>query len=1076
MGPGQPGTQPTETTPSSTPEETIDPPLPTVGPHAAVSSSSAFNTFAPFATDNADAQLIQGVQPADLNRIWQRLEDLRETTNGILTGVTNFYNKANFTAARNREGDPPICDEETLNAAFRIVLIALDSGFPPAAEALNPPLLGDQCWLRAACAILAAVGRGMIRTTPDHLKTGAAKPLDPEVSFFKLAPEILPPKSDGELLQCLAEHVAGMINFRNDLNLDANPYSYFDAIKERARPLLEEGANLQAQSEAETWRIQLTNRLKSAGFDDTLRDLEKELSENMWLSNRQEVLAKELILQVGTLRNHVLGEARAAARRDSTGAMKAEAEKERDLIYKEELECVKRDVSREVNQEVRNWRISYREKREQEFQTALDAEVKAANTLAVIKAARDLGMSPADFRNAPGSEKPHKPGPPTSMGPPPAKAGSKRTASGNLPPRCSTPAPAAAMEVVPEEGGPSRRTRSRSRTPTGPRAPAPPEILQPVPRRGPQPAPAPVERAHTPFVSGVASSMHNPANAMAIDMSTANPALPQTQPGEGPPSTTPQEDPNAGPLVAIQNMLTTLAARVEQVAAMVEGPNNRTHPSRGEVSTAAQATPPAAPPGPPPGNRPPRVDIPRQSNPDDGFIQMEPPRRAWNNVTAHGIAQQVEARATATKSAAAQGKTQSGRPATRNPTAKRLPSNTEVTVLRDGGLSALEAEAAVRAQRPDNIVREVQKQINAQVKNNPIQILAGRWSGSVKRTGNFIFTIRGQVNFPLIASYSRFLLAPFPGSELAPSGNWTWAQLRGVPIWDENDIAHSQEELMKALRANPAFEEAIITTVPRWQIPIERLSGDAGTVVFSYCDPDESITRQAREDHIFLFGSYAKFTISPSRPALIQCSRCHQLGHARNSRACRVPAEALICFKCGGPHRSEHHSRECRRVHRDVGICDCPLKCILCGDNGHHARDSKCPKRTEFAPPRASNRPQQVSKRQDHAADNMEGWTTVGGRKRSRVPARPAYRGAGGGKGKQPPPPSPTADQARFDDAASEAQVEQTLWHDLNDFDDDYTPGQGWDNVGDDNLSLNGTRQASRPVPRNATPGPSSNA
>ena len=113
---------------------------------------------------------------------------------------------------------------------------------------------------------------------------------------------------------------------------------------------------------------------------------------------------------------------------------------------------------------------------------------------------------------------------------------------------------------------------------------------------------------------------------------------------------------------------------------------------------------------------------------------------------------------------------------------------------------------------------------------------------------------------------------------------------------------------------------------------------------------------------------------------------------------------------------------------------------------------------------------------EDHAADNLEGWTTVGGRKRSRVPARPAYRGANGGKGKQPPPPSPTSDQARFDDAALETQVEQTLWHDLNDFDDDYTPGQGWDNVSDNNLSLNGTRQASHLVPRNATPGPSSNA
>ena len=112
-------------------------------------------------------------------------------------------------------------------------------------------------------------------------------------------------------------------------------------------------------------------------------------------------------------------------------------------------------------------------------------------------------------------------------------------------------------------------------------------------------------------------------------------------------------------------------------------------------------------------------------------------------------------------------------------------------------------------------MREVQKQINAQVKSNPIQILAGRWSSSVRRMGNFIFTVRGQVSFPLIASYSRFLLAPFPGSELAPSGNRTWAQLKGVPIWNEEDSVHSQEELLTALRANPAFENAILTTPPR---------------------------------------------------------------------------------------------------------------------------------------------------------------------------------------------------------------------------------------------------------------------
>jgi hypothetical protein len=145
----------------------------------------------------------------------------------------------------------------------------------------------------------------------------------------------------------------------------------------------------------------------------------------------------------------------------------------------------------------------------------------------------------------------------------------------------------------------------------------------------------------------------------------------------------------------------------------------------------------------------------------------------------------------------------------------------EVTLLRDGGFTTQAAEAVCHAQWPDTIVRDVQREINAKVKNNPIQLLAGRWSSSVKQTGNFIFTIQGKVDFPLISLYSRFLLAPFPGAQIAPTGAWMWAQIRGVPIWDEDDTPHSQNELLEALRSNPAFENAILTISPRWQIPVE---------------------------------------------------------------------------------------------------------------------------------------------------------------------------------------------------------------------------------------------------------------
>ena len=155
-------------------------------------------------------------------------QTLRGSTNGILSGVTNFYNQEKFIAARNRDGHFPLCDEQTLNSAFEIVLYALDADFPQEAEALHPPLFGGQMWFRTVSAILAAVGRGMIRSTPVQLKAAADKPLNMKDAFFELAPEILPPKSDGEPLQCLAEQIAGLVNFRNDLNLDANPYYFFE--------------------------------------------------------------------------------------------------------------------------------------------------------------------------------------------------------------------------------------------------------------------------------------------------------------------------------------------------------------------------------------------------------------------------------------------------------------------------------------------------------------------------------------------------------------------------------------------------------------------------------------------------------------------------------------------------------------------------------------------------------------------------------------------------------------------------------------------------------------------------------
>ncbi|KAF8264276.1 hypothetical protein EI94DRAFT_1871349 [Lactarius quietus] len=791
MGPAQPGALiPWEN--SLPPPETF--PIPTAGPLAATSSLSNFSAFAPSKADEHDPKLLACLTDGEIIYIENCLDSLRAESNKILAGVTNYYNTANLTPVDGPDRDDICHEPEALNSAFRLAMYALDTGFPsPTLEVQFPPVFEGNTWVRVACATLAAIRRGMIRSTPACLKAATSIPLNLSTAILKLHQDIIPPKTEGELLQCLTEQIGGMVNFHNDLNLDANPYTFFDGIKEKTRVHLEEGARLQARIEVDEWRNQFVNRLKATEFKEIAKSLASELSANPLHTDIHKAYTKQVLTQMVALRNKAIAEAKEAIKDELTNDIKLAVEAERANMHKKETEHVQREVSQDVSQE----------------------------------AARDLGLTPSDFATAPGGKDPSprnahlKPGV-SPMGPPPPRTGAKRTASAPL--EIAYPSPRRIVPLVPPTSGFSHA--------------------------GPQPPPNCPRTPSPGDNGGLAGSMHNPNNVMEVDNGPLHAdAAPQNQGHPTPLPLSTQANPKASRLEAIQNMLASLAARIEQVADMVEKPQNR---SASERTPAADNRP---------TQQPTRVDIPRPANTNDGFIQTEPPRRTWNVITANGIAQQTNANAYATRAAANQGRTPTGRPTARASAAQaKGPSNTEVTVLRDGGLLTQAAEAAVRAQRPDTIVKEVQRQINAKIKNNPIQLLAGRWSSSVRRTGNFIFTIRGRVDFSLIASYSRFLLAPFLDAQLAPTGTWTWAQLRGVPIWNEVGTPQSQEELLNVLRANLAFETAILTIAPRWQVPIERLTGDTGTILISYCDADGAITRQAREDHVFMFNSYAMRT------------------------------------------------------------------------------------------------------------------------------------------------------------------------------------------------------------------------
>lgn len=113
--------------------------------------------------------------------------------------------------------------------------------------------------------------------------------------------------------------------------------------------------------------------------------------------------------------------------------------------------------------------------------------------------------------------------------------------------------------------------------------------------------------------------------------------------------------------------------------------------------------------------------------------------------------------------------------------------------------------------------------------------------------------------------------------------------------------------------------------------PPEKIHTETGTVLVAYSDPHSEIKREALATGIYMYGSKVKFVLAGDRPVLIQCGRCHKLGHNRSSPACKLPRNAVRCHKCGGGHRSDRHGYECGTTHLVAGQCNCRPKCIMCG-------------------------------------------------------------------------------------------------------------------------------------------------
>ncbi|KAH9030365.1 hypothetical protein EDB85DRAFT_1891660 [Lactarius pseudohatsudake] len=618
---------------------------------------------------------------------------------------------------------------------------------------------------------------------------------------------------------------------------------------------------------------------------------------------------------------------------------------------------------REMETEVRNEVIRLRQAKIDTFERTLDLATREQSMAAVREATIRLGMDAADFNMArvPRTIQKKKKVAPKSVT---AKTAAAEDARGRSASVCSR-----------------KRTNSGSRAPSAAssiRSEAPCRLPDDgddvTPMHSPARLAGPSLQTVTPplcpldaKLRSATSSVHNPANQMDTteDLSPA-PLKGAITDSPIPPCLEAQADDlvldtrESRLMALMQKLIQPVTGALTKVIERLDKVEGEAKEKSRKAAPAAKAP---APPRPPPASAP-REEQRKQAAPaapatlatpnsdgapgaalraapaatlaptparvddddDDGFRPVV--RQGWNaivsnglHVTAKGVQQWERANGKARIAAAAQGRTPNGnlRRSPQRPTPDV--SRTEVTVARGKGLADPEKEKGLRTTAPQSIVMSVRTKLERQVKE-PLIILGGRWSSN-PNSSNFIWVLAGQVSDDRILSFEKWLCEPFAGSVLIPNEGWTWAQVRGVPTTDPHGVIWEEHQLLSELRNNELFKNALLPQAPRWQNGPGKIKTETATVMIAYCDKTGELSTLITRDRIYMFGQITKVVVAGDRPTIIQCGRCHEIGHNASAPICRVPKTAYRCFICGGGHDGRDHSYHCKGQHRIASRLPC---------------------------------------------------------------------------------------------------------------------------------------------------------
>jgi hypothetical protein len=894
-------------------------------------------------------------------------------------------------------------------------------------------LPGD--WFRLATFMTASIARGCVRTT--NLAKKGSFPVEPCKDDFITASSIPTPATQGTLLQALAAQISEELQPNGALL----PQDSVDGL--RATVWRAHEAQIRAWTEKEV--LSVYSRLSDICLSDILDKLEAEaplteITDLMREEIAQETRGKHLGLiaaEKSKAYEEAISEARADALRNvlATGAAEAaqkgkayekmiltraedEARSEGDRVYKSRLESLRTKLKRKAEQEVEAEHASVLAERRSALEDHLAEMDFNARKDYVRSQAIQLGLL-------------HESATPVSSPP-------KRAKIGNAPMTTPKARPASPAVKVAPHSDPSSRPAAEEDATTPKASPAPLDWSMSGPE---DPLPAIDFDADTRSSS---ASMYAPGNAMEDD---GPPGAVSTlkDPDTGPlplsaSVTTPPTPPEPASEVKqlfdlIVSKMAPLEREVARIANIVDGkagPSPTPRPPA--IPPKSRKSPPAPTPAPSSSSRPsfgPRIDDEDATFPplDSTGESHSLPRWGGNRglarapaqvtsfptqsrskigmsfaavITESTMNQQFQAAGHARLARGVQKRNPSGKP---KPGHSAAPSGfTDVVVIREGGSEDAEVETAFRRRSPVDIAQAAQRTLNALVRSPPI-ILRGRWSESVEKSGNFVFRFAGNISPQVISSYQNSLCSHFPASESAcvvPTTGWTWVQFRGVDVArreGDSEIVYSADELHTAIRANPCFSDTTFCVRPHWQGNPANFRGPAATVIAAILDEDNSACQRASSEGVCMFGRRVKFVRAGASPSLVQCSRCHEIGHYYTSPKCKWTSSR--CFRCGGGHDARDHDFECKRQHKVMGVCDCVPKCILCKNTGHHAREKGCPVRGDFVPPRL---PRAAPAEALPAVEDALKSDAI---PFARPRARPAHRGRGGGRrrGKSPRAP-----------------------------------------------------------------------